>query len=345
MKNNKIEVTCFVCGKKMFDFVCRAKRRKTGLYFCSKECRRNKKATLAIYEKCKKTMKEKYGYENNFQKPETVKKIFEKRNELEIMNKKEATFLLRYGVKNPQQVKQFRQKTKDTNLKKYKSTCAMNSTEVRDRIKQAELKRSGVDHVWKSKRFQVLIESRNEIKYGDKHFFRFSHKGFQDNLMSTYGVKNCMHIPEVAERVFSHRFRRSYKEYAMPSGKIIKLQGFECVTLKRLLEKYKEEEIYFRKCDVPKIIYVHKGIERRYYPDFFIPKENKIIETKSTYTLFGSLKKDILEINLLKFSSVLKQNFSLEIDIVLNEEKICTLNLVKIEDLQILKDPMLRLLK
>ena len=37
------------------------------------------------------------------------------------------------------------------------------------------------------------------------------------------------------------------------------------------------------------------GKNRRYYPDFYIPKENLLVEVKSTYTYLADLDKNILK--------------------------------------------------
>ena len=75
------------------------------------------------------------------------------------------------------------------------------------------------------------------------------------------------------------------KEYRMPSGNIRIVQGNEPLMLDILLKGgYIEEQIKTGK-DVPVISYKSaNGKSRVYYPDIFIPHENKIIEVKSTWT-------------------------------------------------------------
>jgi len=87
------------------------------------------------------------------------------------------------------------------------------------------------------------------------------------NMMKTYN-KNCYH----------------FKSYALPSGKIIKLQGYEPQFLDYVFENdiYKEEDFDF---STFKIDYEYKGKQHYYFPDFRVPKDNLIIEIKSTYIL------------------------------------------------------------
>lgn len=54
---------------------------------------------------------------------------------------------------------------------------------------------------------------------------------------------------------------------------------------KILLETYKEEEILHSRKDVPEIWWIDdKGKRHRYFVDFYIPKDNLMIEIKSTRT-------------------------------------------------------------
>jgi len=48
---------------------------------------------------------------------------------------------------------------------------------------------------------------------------------------------------------------------------------------------YKFNDVLTNTKDMPEIRYMFEGKEHRYYPDFYIPSENKIIEVKSEYTL------------------------------------------------------------
>lgn len=81
----------------------------------------------------------------------------------------------------------------------------------------------------------------------------------------------------------------NYKDFILPSGKTVKLQGYEPQALKNLLEEYVETDIVIgikniNEC-IGKITYIEKdGVEHRYYPDFYVKSENAIIEVKSQWT-------------------------------------------------------------
>lgn len=72
------------------------------------------------------------------------------------------------------------------------------------------------------------------------------------------------------------------KEYFLPDGQRILVQGYEPQTLDYLLA---EGVVYIttKTVDMPTIMYEWQGKIKRYYPDCFV-NNDKLIETKSTYT-------------------------------------------------------------
>jgi len=96
-------------------------------------------------------------------------------------------------------------------------------------------------------------------------------------------VSCAMQDPKIAEKSFKSRFK--FKDYQLPSGKWIKVQGYEHFAINELLKKYNEHEIFNKPLDMPKIWYIGEDYRHhRYFPDFYIPKNNLIIEVKSIYT-------------------------------------------------------------
>ena len=71
------------------------------------------------------------------------------------------------------------------------------------------------------------------------------------------------------------------------------LLGFENQALDELLEDYKEHEIFTDIKDIPEIWYTLNSTNKRYYPDIYIPKDNIIIEVKSTYTYEADIEKNL----------------------------------------------------
>jgi hypothetical protein len=98
-----------------------------------------------------------------------------------------------------------------------------------------------------------------------------------------YGTDYPMQNKEIMEKSFKSSFKK--KLYTLPSGKIIQYQGYENYALDDLLKIYDETEIVNGTINVPELWYETNGKKHRHYVDFFIPKENKCIEVKSTFTL------------------------------------------------------------
>jgi hypothetical protein len=90
----------------------------------------------------------------------------------------------------------------------------------------------------------------------------------------------------------SHRF----KEYVLPSGRVVKIQGYENLALDKLLETHKEEDLIVGTKEIKSIIgrieYTFEGKNKVYHPDIYIVSENKVIEVKSTYTIKVDIEKN-----------------------------------------------------
>ena len=96
-----------------------------------------------------------------------------------------------------------------------------------------------------------------------------------------YGSVAVMHNSELFHKKTMSGFAR--KDFTLPSGKIIPYQGYEDVALRELLGMYAEKIVNDVK-RMPCFMYFWEGKTRRYYPDLYVPSENKFIEVKSTYT-------------------------------------------------------------
>jgi len=74
------------------------------------------------------------------------------------------------------------------------------------------------------------------------------------------------------------------KDYILPSGKVVKVQGYEMFALDCLLKEYIEEEIQVETHNKPRLTYLEPDNSKHYYfPDLYIPKDNLIVEVKSMW--------------------------------------------------------------
>jgi hypothetical protein len=84
-----------------------------------------------------------------------------------------------------------------------------------------------------------------------------------------------------------------YKSYMMPSGNMVKYQGYENLALDELVQIYEEDDICIGRANIPSVTYYIDDTKHVYFPDFFIKSENKIIEVKSEWTI--TLKRGNIE--------------------------------------------------
>ena len=242
---------------------------KTKIFTC-KSCTNNQRV-----KNYKESVMNKYGVENI--------------NQLqEIKEKKVINCLKKYGVENINQLQEIKNKIKNTNklkyiekhnnlpptpiidkkqviFEKYGTYDFRNSDYIKNKIKQTVLERYGVDHISKSKEIQSIK---------------------QQSCMNKYGVEFPIQHPEFSEKACTNGFLM--KEYVLPSGKIIKVQGYEPFALNYIIniEKINENDIITGCKNVPTIWYNDlQGNKHRHFVDIFIPSQNKCLEIKSSWTV------------------------------------------------------------
>lgn len=110
-------------------------------------------------------------------------------------------------------------------------------------------------------------------------------------MIERYGVEHPMQNAEIFERSEKQRT----KKYVLPSGKEVNVQGYENYALDILLKEFNEDDILNSRTDMAIINYNFKNVNRRYFPDIYIPKINKIIEVKSTWTYQKNLIKTLIK--------------------------------------------------
>ncbi len=204
-----------------------------------------------IYNKVKQTNLKKYGVEKTLQNPE-------------IYNKVKQTNLKKYGVENPLKNKEIMEKVKKTNLKKYGFKNPSQVNHIKEKIKQNSLKKYGTEFHLQNKEVQEKIKVTN---------------------LKKYGVENPTQNIEIFEK--SQTNMKKFKNYTMPSGDVRRVQGYEPFALDYLLKTYSEDQIITDRRKIPRISYKTSEEEKQryYFPDIYIPHENKIIEVKSTWTI------------------------------------------------------------
>lgn len=132
--------------------------------------------------------------------------------------------------------------------------------------------------------------------------------------MAKYGVPNVSKDPEIYRKICESSLKS--KKYVFPSGRTIKIQGYENVAIDLLLkEGISEQELYFG-TDIPTIPYTEDdNTNHVYFPDIYIKHLNTIVEIKCEYSFLQSVSK-----NYLKFKATLRNGYKLRL-IVFNTKK------------------------
>jgi hypothetical protein len=224
------------------------------------------------------TNMERRGVINPFADPEVQEKIIQ-------------TNLEKRGVKYATQDPKIIQQRSETNLNTYGFKCALQNEEVKEKTKETLLNIYFVDNI-----------SKNED---------IKEKKIQTTL-NNYGVEHPAQHPEICNKMVETSKR--FKEVETPSGKIIKLEGYETYAYNILTKAYNEDEIIHSKSNVPEIWWFdEEGKKHRYFVDFYIPKDNLLIEIKSTRTFeIGINLKKIQSI----FKKCLEQGYKMEVWII-----------------------------
>lgn len=271
--------SCIICGNPT---KYQTKKRKFAR-FCSQKCAHKSEETKKrrvelslqrygvtspaklpfVVEKRKQTCLKKYGVECNFNLPETRKNTLESisKNRENITAKTKATNMEKYGVECTLHSKNSIKEKKKTWIKHWGVDNPNKSDFIREKKKQTCLKRYGVESPLLS---TEILE-----------------KAIKSN-MEKYGVPYPSQNTIVHKKILKSLFRS--KPYALPSGKIIKLLGYESSFLDYVFRKklLHEDEINYSPTRIQYIGY--DGKTHYYFPDFYITKWNLLIEVKSEWT-------------------------------------------------------------
>ena len=157
----------------------------------------------------------------------------------------------------------------------------------RKKMEATNMERYGVKHPSQNPGVKEKIEATNMERYGVKH--PSQDPGVREKMEATnikrYGAKHHMQNSEVSEKA-SHNAYKAY-DYMFPSGKTIRLQGYEKFAVDDLLsQNISEDDIITKRTEVPKCEYKDSdGNVHRYYVDILIKSQKFCIEVKSIWTL------------------------------------------------------------
>lgn len=255
-----------------------------------------------IKDKILKTCMKKYGVKRPAQDPSIIQKTIKSNME-------------KYGVSSPNSLLSVREKIMNTNMKIYGVKSTLQCTDVKEKIKQTNLQKYGVENPLESKDIQDKVKETNLQKYGVEYPQQSEeiHKKSMETCYQHFGVYHPQQSKEVyaksvetsLQKYGTHRPSQSTeiqekiqmnskarKDYKMPSGDIRRVQGYEPFALDELIKHYSEDQLITDRKKIPRIQYQKNNKSSYYFPDIFIPHENKIIEIKSTWTYTAAFVKE-----------------------------------------------------
>lgn len=237
----------------------------------------------------------KYGVDNIFQVPEIRKRIIETNMDKygvpypvemrDFQDKAKQTWIEKYGVDHPLKSDLIQKKIQATCLDKYGVESYLSSDEKQIKSKKTCQQKYGVDNPMQSDLIQKKVQETCLERYGDINIWKslyFKEKTKQ-SLLNKYGVEHNSQIS-------GHTHGYKWYTYILPSGKEVKIQGYEGLFLDEYFfnggteENIIIENINIEK-EVGKIWYIFNNKRHRYFPDFYLINEHKIIEIKSDWTM------------------------------------------------------------
>jgi hypothetical protein len=261
----------------------------------------------SVKQKIRETNLERRGVENPFQSEEIKQKIRETNLERrgveyplqcdEVKQKIRETNMEKRGFEYPLQCDEVKQKNRETNMEKRGVENPFQSEEIKRKIKETNREKYGVENPFQSEEIKQKTREKNVEKYGYEYPHQTQEvkekiqKSYKKYWMDNFGVENSSQVPEIFEKI--QKNSRKLKSYILPSGKEVKIQGYEHYALDSLVQIYKEDEIVVGAGNVPRIFYSFQNQMKRYFMDIYIPKNNLVIEVKSDYTMDKELEKNL----------------------------------------------------
>ena len=230
------------------------------------------------------------------------------------------------------------QKMSDSNNKKKwaASRTKESLAKSRDVRTQTNRERYGVDYTTQSTQMMTKSKLTKKERYGDENYsnpgktseswqaksadeINIITEKKRNTCRDRFGVDSPFFLPDIRKK--SAIANSIGREYALPSGKVIRVRGYEDAAINKLLKYYTEFDLVFddtlAEYGLPVFMYNdNRKHTLKYYPDIYIPKENKIIEVKGRWWWDGNgdLKyQNRLEKNLKKRQSVIDAGYQYEV--------------------------------
>lgn len=202
----------------------------------------------------------------------------------------------RYAWKNmtDEKVKDRTVRIKKTHMKKYGVEWCSKHSDYREKVRKTSMERFGVPNPNQSKEVKARAAKTMMDRHGGSGLGSPTlSKKIRASNMAKYGVEFPWQRADVFDKIIKKRLK--HKDYTMPSGKIVRIQGYEDFALDELLKTYIEDDLVIGLANIRKRtgILRKESDDRVYFPDIYITSINKIVEVKSRYTYFNFLEENL----------------------------------------------------
>jgi len=284
---------------------------------CVKQNLKNSANRPSTQEKRQQTNLERYGHISNLHGSGREKVI--------------KTFLEKYGTENPAQSETVKNKIKATNLERYGVECVLQSSEIIEKIQQTNLERYGVENYAQTTECWDKIKATSLINYGveSPNQSPIVKETKKQAVFEKYGVENAAQSETVKDKIKTTNLERYGVEWQFQRDEVQEIsqkKGGRCKVKKyndKLNYQGTYEKHFLDYCTelgiLEKITKYPSGKENhifyigednkkhKYFPDFYIPELNAIIEIKSNHTYSGD--RHILFESLAKHQAALDKGF------------------------------------
>jgi hypothetical protein len=225
------------------------------------------------------------------------------------------------ATRTKENIKEKTEKARQTFKKKYGVDWISSHDSQKEKSKKTKLEKYGNEKYNNSKK---ASKTRVDKSVKEKNVINQLRRSTN---LERYGVENVLLTKTTPTKI--NKGNSSIKDYQLPSGKTIGVRGHEPLALRILFKelKYQESDAMIHDDYSDYAIEVFEFVNTnmhttKYYPDIYIPKENKIIEVKSQWWWdgYGAAKyKSRLENNLRKRQAVLDKGYAYEVWIFENK--------------------------
>jgi uncharacterized protein YlaI len=192
---------------------------------------------------------------------------------------------------------------KKTMMERYGVEYYSKHEDFKGKVEKTSMYRYNFSNYTKTTEYKEKSRITSNIKYGEDYYMKNSdnYKKLQETLISKYGVDNPSQVNgvNIGKRILTNLSKYGV-EHAIQNDiifnkkfnrkKIDDLYYDSSYELK-FINLCREKEIHIER--MKGIKYILENKERVYYPDFYLPKYNLIIEIKSQYTYNYDINQNI----------------------------------------------------